>query len=221
MSRPITPAMSAALSADHVDLVVLIELDLPDGMFRVNTSGITITWGGHDWIGAGSVTALQPVEESTSPQASALAVQFSGIDPSFVEQIMVDHYQGRSATIWLAALSGSAVVADPLQIFGGFIDEPTLELGATATVTLTLENEWARWELAPDLLYTDAEQQAEYPGDTGFRYMEALENLEISWGQYKGPAAPKVNVPKGVKQFLTHPYIASANLVRNVFRRLF
>ncbi len=221
MARTITTAMTNALAASHADLVVLVELDLPDGMLRVNTSGVTVAWNGFNWIGAGSITALQPVEESVSPQAAALALQFSGIDPAFVQQIMVDHYQGRPATIYLAALSGSAVVVDPIQVFAGFIDEPSVELGTSATITLTLENEWARWERAPDLLYTDAEQQAEYPGDTGFRYMEALENLEISWGQYKGPAAPRIKVPKAVKQFLANPYIASANLVRKVFKSLF
>ncbi len=222
MARTITTAMANALAAAHVDLVALVEVDLPDGVLRVNTSGVTLTWDGHDWIGAGSLTAIQPVEESTTPQAAALAVQFSGIDPAFVSQIMVDHYQGRSATIWIAALTASGeIVEDPVVMFSGYVDEPTVELGGSATVTLTLENEWARWERAPDLMYTDAEQQAEYPGDTGFRYVEELENLELSWGQYKGPAAPKVNVPKGVKQYLLHPYIPAVNFVRNVFRKVF
>lgn len=221
MARSITTAMTDALAASHVDLVVLVELDLPDGMLRFNTSGLTLTWDGHDWIGAGAVTAIQAIEETTSPQAAALAIQFSGIDSGFVEDIMVDHYQGRDATLWLAALSGGVVVADPIVMFAGYIDEPTIELGTTATITLTLENEWARWERAPDLLYTDAEQQAEYPGDTGFRYVEELENLELSWGQYKGPAAPKVNVPKALKQYLLHPYIPAVNFVRNVFKSIF
>jgi hypothetical protein len=219
--RTITSGMSSALAGDSVMLVVLVQLDLPDGMLRVNTSGVTVTWSGNDWIGAGAITALQPIDESVSPQAAALAIQFSGLQPTLVEQIMVDHYQGRPATVWLAALDGSAVIADPVQVFAGFIDEPTIELGQTATVTLTLENEWARWERAPDLLYTDAEQQAEFPGDTGFRYVEALENLEISWGQYKGPAAPRINIPKGVKQALAHPYIYAANLVRKTLGRWF
>lgn len=221
MARTITTAMADALAASHVDLVVLIELDLPDGAVRLNTSAVTVSWDGHDWLGAGAITAIQPIEETTSPQAAALAIQLSGIDPAFVAQIMVDHYQGRAASVWLAAMSSGEVVDDPIMMFAGFIDEPTIELGGTATVTLTLENEWARWERAPDLLYTDAEQQAEYPGDTGFRYVEELENLELSWGQYKGPAAPKVNVPKPLKQYLLHPYIPAVNFVRNVIRKLF
>lgn len=221
MARTITTAMTDALAASHVELVVLVELDLPDGVLRFNSSGVTLSWDGNDWLGAGAVTAVQPIDEATSPQAAALAVQFSGIDPSFVSQIMVDHYQGRPATIWLAALSAGQVVDDPITMFSGYIDEPTIELGLTATITLTLENEWARWERAPDLLYTDAEQQAEYPGDTGFRYVEELENLEISWGQYKGPAAPKPISLKPLKQALLHPYIPAVNFVRNVFRKIF
>lgn len=221
MPRTITAGMASAVAQSNVELVVLVSLDLPDGILRFNSSGVTIAWGGFDWIGAGGFTSLQPIEESISPQAAALALQFSGIDTSFVQQIMEDHYQGRAATIYLCAISAGAVVADPMEVFVGRIDEPTVEMGSTATITITLENRWAGWERAPELLYTDAEQQIEFPGDTGFRYVEEMENLEIAWGQFKGPAAPKINVPRSVKQFLVNPYLPVVNAVKRILGGLF
>lgn len=222
MARGMTSAYETALTEDVVRLAVFLYLDLSSGALRLTNRAEDLTWDGYTWTGGAAFTQLQPVEEGVVPRAEALAVVLSGIDSAYVASIMTEHYQGRAAKVWIALLDGNeAVIADPLLVFHGRIDEPTVEVGETAAITLTLESRWADWDRPRVRLFSDADQQAEYAGDKFFQFAAALVNSEISWGQYRGPAAPKLNVPKGVRQFIANPYVWSAGKVRDVFKRLF
>lgn len=224
MSRAMSSAFETAITGSVVHLAVFVMLDLSSGVLRFTSRAEPITWDGFTWLGGAAFTRLQPVEEGVSPRAEALALSISGIDPAYVASIMTEHYQGRAAKIWIATLDPDtqAVIADPLLVFHGRIDEPTVELSReSATITLTLESRWADWDRPRLKYFSDADQQAEHPGDLFFQFTAAMVNKEIAWGQYRGPAAPRVNVPNGAKQFLVNPYLWSANKVRDVLRRLF
>lgn len=223
MARSMTSAYETALTADVLHLAVLLYLDLSSGALRLTSRATPITWDGHTWAGGAAFTQLQPLEEGVVPRAEALAVVLSGINAAYVASIMTEHYQGRAAKVWVALLDANqAVIADPLLVFHGRIDEPTVEMsGSDASITLTLESRWADWDRPRVRVYSDPDQQEEHPGDKFFQFAAAMVNKEISWGQYRGPAAPKLNVPKGVRQFIANPYVWSAGKVRDVLRSLF
>lgn len=203
MPRAMTSAMRSALEADVVRPVLLVQLDIPTGTVRATSAAMALTWDSHTWSGGARFLGVNSIDEATRPQAAAAAVQFGGLDTAFVSQIMDDHYQGEPAYVWLACLDDALqVIADPVLIFAGAMDEPTIEIGETATVTIGLENSWADWSRPRIRRYNDADQQAAYPGDKGLQYVEQTEYMEIAWGTYKGPPAPPPGfIEKGVRGF--------------------
>ena len=222
MPRSITSNVSTAIQATTVRVLVFIELDLPGGVLRLNNTTATKSWNGYDWLGGGSFTAIQPIEEGVSPQSAALSIVLSGIDPSFVSDILNDHYQGRPAKIWVAALDeAETIISNPILVFQGRMDEPSITMGQTADITISLENRWADWDRPRLRRYNDADQQIEYPGDLGFQFVEQMETMELSWGTYKGPTAPKIEIPRWAKDFLVHPFIAPARQVGRAIKRVF
>ena len=99
--RAMGSAFSAALDDSNLVLVTFCDLDLASGPLRFTNAFRALDWDGHRWIGAGAFGSMQPVEETSAPQASALALRFSGIDPAFVEAIRDESYAGRAARIWM------------------------------------------------------------------------------------------------------------------------
>jgi hypothetical protein len=198
-----TAAAATRLQAASVDLLVFIQLDLPSGVVRVCSDAITRQWAGNQWLGGAAFTALQPIDETSSPSAAALSLSFSGIDTGFVAAILGDDYQGRIASIWIAPLDDAGVpVEDPVLVFSGLIDSPVIEIGATATVVLNLENRWSTWNTARTRRYNSADQVAEFAGDKGFDYIESIEQAELVWGTFKGPPAPTPSfIQKGMTGF--------------------
>ena len=75
------------------------------------------------------------------------------------------------------------IVADPVLVFHGRMDVMNIEIGNTATITVTAESRLADWNRARTSRYTDEEQQRLYPGDKGLQYVAQTAEMELVWGR--------------------------------------
>jgi hypothetical protein len=222
MPRDITTAAATALAQEHVVYAVLLLIDLPTGVLRLCSAATSVQWDGHTWIGGAAFTGLNPIEERSTPSAAGVVVRLSGIDVDYVQDIMQEHYQGRPASIWLATLDAAhQIIADPILVFSGRCDKPSIEMGETATITLGLENRWADWDRPRIRRYNHADQTDVYATDKGLEFVEQMESVEINWGTFKGPPAPKIQIPGWVKQYAVNPYLPVVNFVSKTLRKLF
>ena len=87
-----------------------------------------------------------------------------------------------TATIWLGLFSAGALIEDPVQIFSGSLDVPSLtDGGETSTISITCENSLLSLNLAPNRQFDDADQQLYLPGDLGMSFVDKLANLNFIW----------------------------------------
>ena len=78
--------------------------------------------------------------------------------------------------------STGALILDPIQLFAGALDVPTLEdSGETSTISITCENPLISLNEAPEREFDDLDQQIYHPGDTGMSFVDALPNLALGW----------------------------------------
>ena len=230
MTRALTSAAQTAITSSHVPLCVFVELEFPSGTLRFTNAVHAITWDSVSWLGAGNLAQVEPITEIASPQAAALNVRFSGLDPAYVSAILDDHYQGNPGRIWVAPLDDAMQpVLDPILMFSGRMDEPIVTVGRTAEVQLSLENRFADWDRPRARLYTDADQTNRHPGDKFCEFVAQMASTSISWGTYHGPVAPDPlkefnrtvdriarNIP-GMKQTLVDPIRKVGDIIGNVF----
>jgi len=179
----LTTAVANALRAENVPLVLFVELDFASGVMRLNTSGVNIVWNANVWTGAGALGSIEPIEEGNSLEARGVALSLSGIPAGIVTTALAEHYQGRSARIYVAPLDAShAIIADPVLRWAGRMDNMLVEMGQTATITVRCESRLADWDRPRVRRYNHQDQQAEYPGDLGFQYVEQMAEKPINWG---------------------------------------
>jgi hypothetical protein len=89
-------------------------------------------------------------------------------------------YRLRPVTLWGALLDAQgAFVADPFPLWAGLMDTMEVTDGAEPSVALACESRLVDLERAEVRRYTDADQQAEYPGDRFFEFVPALQEAEI------------------------------------------
>lgn len=132
MSRTITAAADAVLSAAHAPYLVFVELDFDSGIVRLCNAAMSIAWNGYTWIGLGSVGRIDPIQESADLTANGMAFQLSGIDPAYLALALGETYQGRSAKLWLApigrrTLSGNTAQAGAAQSLTLANAEPAID----------------------------------------------------------------------------------------------
>lgn len=192
MARTMTLDAEADIAAGNVTGVLLVELEFPSGVVRFNASDVTVAWDGDDYLGAARCSGIEPVHETAAPVGQALNVRFSGIDTGYMSAILDDDWQDQPARMYVATYSQSTkqLTDAPTLVFQGAMDEPLVSMGETATIQVALENPMADWDRPRLRRYTDADQQARYPGDLFFEFVAETETRDIVWGNYKGPAAP-------------------------------
>lgn len=183
MSRNISTALGAAVSASEVSPILLVYLDFAAGPVRVWSGLGDLSWGGFTWQGVGSLGQIEPLSESQNFVANGATLKLSGIPSDLIALALGQHYQGRKAVIYFGALNAAgAVIVDPVAMFGGSMD--TMEIdegGETSTISVRVESEAVSLKIAREWRYTHEDQRIDYPADTFFRYVAGLQDKQIVW----------------------------------------
>ena len=182
--RSLTTAAKNAFSQLNFPAIVLVSMEFEGGTVRVTNAAYTFPWGGNDYLGIGNLGSIEAISEGSALQMYGCALTLSGIPPEIVSEAFSQNYQGRSATIWLAPLTEDyAFVADPVVVFKGRMDTMDIEIGTTATITLTIESRLVDWDKPRARRFNDEDQRFNYPDDRGFRYVDQMVQKDLKWGR--------------------------------------
>lgn len=183
--RAITlPAYQHTVASSY-SYALLAEMEFGTGTVRAWTGYGDFVWGSLTFNGTGNLGRVDPIEETVETRAVGLRYQLSGIDSSLITLALDDPYQNRPARLWLAILDDDGqLVADPIKLSEGKMDVMSIDDdGSTATITLSTESQLIDLRKPRLLLNTHADQQALYPGDDGFEFVEAIADRPIIWGR--------------------------------------
>lgn len=187
MSRTISSAANTAAQASSVRPFVLVDLDFTSGLIYVNSSDRTLTWSTHDYLGVGVLGKISAPTEAVDLTATGLSLELTGVPTDYINIALAQYYQGRACTVRLGFLDANyQIIVDPIIIFAGRMDQMVVQLGATATVALSAESRLIDWEADRTRRYTDADQQAFFPGDLGMQFVAATADAKIIWGAGSG-----------------------------------
>lgn len=183
MSRGLTVAAQAAVSAETAVRSIAVALDFPSGVARWNSSPMDITIGGETFFGVGALGTISAAEEGIELRSYGMSVGITGIPRDAVALALGQAYQGRAGTVWEVILDRDTwrPVADPIVIFRGRMDQMDITLGKMAEVSVKLENRLTDWERPKIVRYTDADQRKRDPNDGSFRFLPATTEKEIIW----------------------------------------
>ncbi|MDE2099249.1 MAG: hypothetical protein KGL39_18490 [Patescibacteria group bacterium] len=147
-------------------------------------SGVgSLTYGGHTYLGVGSLGRISRVQEGTDVHAYGMSVELSGIDSTLLAESMADIQLGALAQLYFGLLDASGnIYGSPYCFFSGAIDKPTITPGLkTITISLALETKMSNLARPTRRRYTAADQQLYYPGDTAFNWVEILNDQALKW----------------------------------------
>lgn len=183
--RTIDSTMNAGLAAQAISLAVLCQLTFASGM-RCVWSGVgDLVYSGKTYTGVGSLGSIGDISGGIDVQAQGTSITLSGIDPIYLGEAMTDIQVGAPAKILLALMSAAgAVLGVPYLLYGGTVDVPTVTMGPnTCSISLKIENRMLDLQRAQQQRYTAADQHLKYPTDTGFNWVEILNDQVLAWGR--------------------------------------
>lgn len=183
MARDVSPAISAALASNSVELYHAIELILDSAPLRLWTGFGDRVINGKIYTGSGALLQLSGVDEVADLSAQGITVTLSGMSTSIISAALQEPYQGRAARVYL----GETSVSDALLVFDGFLDVLTIQQdGDLVVIETTIESKLVTLQRANVRRYTEANQKLRHPSDTFFDFTASLVDKEVVWGRSSG-----------------------------------
>jgi len=138
---------------------------------------------GQTFTGVGWLGSISAIPETVDVVAQNVTLTLSGIPPELVSDTINAVRQYSEATVWFGLFDTNGnLIADPVQMFQGHLDVPTIMDGAAdATISITAENPLISLNLAQERRFTDCDQQLDYPGDLGMSFVVGLQFAYIQW----------------------------------------
>lgn len=182
--RDIDTDALGAFQANGVRLVRLVQLDFDSGPLRLFSWLGTLRWAGADWIGAGILGRMGPIEEASEVRATSVEFTLSGMPAEVIDIAKTEAVQGRPASAWIAGLDQQGrLIGEPVRVLRGRMDSLEWTEGPTTSFRLTVETSLVDLERARVRRFTDNDLRARYPDDRGAEYIAAMVNAQLSFGR--------------------------------------
>jgi len=190
MTRTIATANKNETTGEVFRPVLFLFLDLDGGDVTVNSSDQDIAWdfdgdsSDETFTGVGHFGSVSVINESADLKASGIQCMLTGVPTTHISNALSESYSGRTAKLYIGFLNASRVlVADPMVIFAGRIDAMDIQIGKTASVSVSIESKLVDWERARIRRYTNEDQRNLYSTDEFCEFVVQTVEKELVWGQ--------------------------------------
>lgn len=183
MSRDLDSGLAAALPNSLIWPCFLAQLTFRSETVNAWTGIGTLTSGGVDYLGTGSMGSISAISEASDVKADGLTLTLSGIDPTLLSESLTDIQVGAAAKVYFGLMATASTLIGAYLIFSGTVDKPQIRTSVDGlTISLALENRLVNLQRATQRRYTSADQRLYFPTDMAFNWVEILQDIALLWG---------------------------------------
>ena len=176
--------MLAAIQANEIVPAIFAQITFAASTVYLWSGSGSTSWNGQTWLGAGAMLGFSLIEDAATTEARNLTVTLSGIDAVALPDCLAEVQLGLPVTIYIAAYSAGSIIADPIAAWSGRVDQPEVTVAATDfAIALNCETRIVDMNIPVDRRYTNPDQQMDWPGDLGFMFVDAIQEMTLFWGQ--------------------------------------
>ena len=188
--------VQSLIRSDQLAAARLVELEFPDETLRVwSGEGKLVTLDARVWQGVGGFGQISAITDTDDLIANEVtvgirrAVQGNELDPvAFATAINADRkldVYNRAVRIYAQVFDAEtyALVGNPEPEFIGLMSHVTTKRDGVqaAEISIVCENIFAEGRKPPHIHYTQADQEARFPGDLGFSFISANADRILTW----------------------------------------
>lgn len=145
----------------------------------------SIVWDSKTWTGGGELFGVGGIEETNELRAIGFEVKLEGIRLANISLVKQGMRQNKAGRLWLALFTEAGALADdPYELKRGKLNVGVVEdKGDSSTITVSYEDRLIDLERSSGRRYTDEDQRMDYPDDGGFRYVTAIQDMQLVIGR--------------------------------------
>lgn len=182
-------AMDTALAGAVATIFGAVEIVLPSHTIRLLTGAGTISFAGKTFTGNdatyGSIHSVEDLTDGTGDEAPALTLTLVPRSDAAAADLASASMQGSSVSMWLGVVDPKTgfVVGDPLLVFLGLLDVPTIKIGTNSRLLeLEITSVFEDFFLSDDgARLSDSFHQYLWPGEQGMSFATGVTH-QLYWG---------------------------------------
>ncbi|MDG5498975.1 hypothetical protein [Marinobacter sp. BGYM27] len=183
--RYIHPDVITALESRLFTPIFFVEI-MFDEPLRFTSAYSSMTIGGKEYFGAGNLGSVSKVSEGVDLNPQEFKIVVAGVNEASLAAVITQNYLNREASCFVALIDEQGEIIGgpddgPMHSFSGNVDEIPCEIGKRGKITIVVRDELADWARPKVERYTNADQQARYPGDIALEYMSQVADRETIW----------------------------------------
>lgn len=189
MTRSLDAATETALQAGAVSWALMAEFELSDLESVCVWTGVgELVYDGKTFLGVGDFGGVSKVSEHADGTLDAVSYTLSGVENEIIDTLiseMLDaNIEGRAARLWLAAFDPDmAIIGAPVLLRNDLMNDlSTVDEAGQSLARLEASPPGVSRGVASPRVYSDLDQQAEYPGDDFFKNIETVGLVPIKLG---------------------------------------
>lgn len=183
--RSLISSVTAALSAGTFVRVQLVLIEFLSGSKALNSSNWDITYAGTVYSGAYGLGSVSAITDAGGGAIKGIVLEMISGDSGTISLALdeADEVQGARITIRTAVFDPATYqVLDAPVDFVGQCDTMQIEEGPRrVSITVTAESNAVDLLRSNPSTYSDADQQALYPGDRAFEYVVDQLDKPVVW----------------------------------------
>ena len=188
--RTIDSTTQANIDSGKLETAHLIEINLNHSLALLPTV-IYVTEFAHDidyasdtYSALGHLLTISNLDQTNDLQIQNATLTFSGIDGVYVSYLFNYEYIDREIVIHRAFLSGGSIVGEPVKLFEGRLNQPTIQDNpeGETIVSLSASSYLSDFDRKPARHTNHVEQSSRFEGDTFFKNWGVIDR-DIIWGR--------------------------------------
>lgn len=138
---------------------------------------------GDEYIGLGNLGKVSAVSENSDMEPQQQTIVIAGVDPASLAGALTEPYINREVRVLIGMLDGNddLLGGETMTYFVGKIDEMKVTQDTRGSIEIIARDRLADWNRPRVERYTNASQQAKYPGDKGLEFVSQVADKEIIW----------------------------------------
>lgn len=169
---------------------ILTDHDFNEGHVYNWTGLADLDLDGHTWVGKGDIASIGALVFGADDDAQPIRMTLSGVKPEYVtEARSAARVRGRSQQIYLQFFDADTLqpLDTKLLLADNYMDVMSYGGVGTASRTITLSSEgvWTGRNTAEHANFSDADQQALFPGDEGCKFVAELTGIRMDWPNFE------------------------------------
>lgn len=185
----LAPALDAELKTLTPTIFGAVAIDLPGRQVNLLDGAGQLSFGGRSFFGRdatyGTLAAIDSLSEGLGDEAPAIRVTLFPASDAAAADLAGPTMQGAPVLLWVGAVNRTTglAIADPLLLFVGDLDVPSLKSGANErSLELEVVSVFERF-MAPDegARLVPAYHKQFWPGELGLDFVTGVEE-PVYWG---------------------------------------